>query len=274
MLSPNAAGPSTASTPHTATTARLQQLKSAGGCWANVTYQALGSLVLGLLAPGSDSAPASTPGSPAPVPELDAIPDLVPPSTDQPIPSEPPKQQPSGPLPVPTRLSLLRCVCHAVPPGMPPSQHVRLRGSTAHMAPTPAPADLATSHDLLWDAFQRNHFWYQMRSPEAITMACLAAAKPYFHGVTWSEFTVNVQDLELHPETSTISPWYCEHFDDGVVLNHPISLDVSTMDMDVFLAGFTRQGFDNKQQKEFENFFPKFDKSQHLYDYYKTVLQH
>jgi hypothetical protein len=60
---------------------------------------------------------------------------------------------------------------------------------------------------------------------------------------------VNVQDLKLHPKTGTISPWYWKCFDDGVVLNHPISLDVSTMDMDVFLAGFTCQGFDNKQAK-------------------------
>jgi hypothetical protein len=104
-------------------------------------------------------------------------------------------------------------------------------------------------------------------------MACLAVAKLYVHGVTWLEFTVNVQDLELHPETSTISPWYCEHFDNGVVLNHPISLNVSTMDMDVFLAGFTRQGFDNKHQKEFENFSPKYNKAQQ-YNYYKTVLRH
>jgi hypothetical protein len=62
-------------------------------------------------------------------------------------------------------------------------------------------------------------------------------------------------------------------FDNGVVLNHPISLDVSTMDMDVFLAGFTCQGFDNKRQKEFENFSPKYNKAQHLYDY-ETVLCH
>jgi hypothetical protein len=122
--------------------------------------------------------------------------------------------------------------------------------------------------------FQWDQFRYQMRSPETITIACLAAAKPYVHGVTRSEFTVNVQDLALHLETGTISPWYCKHFDNGVVLNHLISLDVSTMDMDVFLAGFTRQGFDNKHQKEFENFFPKYNKAQHLYDYYKTVLRH
>jgi hypothetical protein len=113
-----------------------------------------------------------------------------------------------------------------------------------------------------------------MWSPEAITIACLAAAKPYMHGVTWLEFTVNVQDLELHPETGTISPWYCERFDNGVVLNHLISLDVSTMDMDVVLAGFTCQDFDNKRQKEFEKFFPKYDKAEHLYDYYDTVLRH
>jgi hypothetical protein len=34
-------------------------------------------------------------------------------------------------------------------------------------------------------------FCYQMHSPESITMACIAAAKPYMHGVTWSEFTVD-----------------------------------------------------------------------------------
>jgi hypothetical protein len=128
-------------------------------------------------------------------------------------------------------------------------QYVPWHGSTACMALTPAPTDPATSHDLPWDAFQQYRFQYQMHSPEAIAMAHLAAAKPYVHGVTCSEFTVNVQDLELHPETGTISPWYCEHFDDGMVLNHPISLDVSTMEMNVFLAGFTRQGFDNKWQK-------------------------
>jgi hypothetical protein len=90
-------------------------------------------------------APASTPGSTALVPELDAIPDLVVPSTDSkiciPIPPEPPEPPFSGPLPVPMQLSLLCCVSHAVPPGMLPSQHVPWRGSTACMAPTPAPTD-------------------------------------------------------------------------------------------------------------------------------------
>jgi hypothetical protein len=37
---------------------------------------------------------------------------------------------------------------------------------------------------------------------------------------------VNVQDLKLHPETDTISPWYCKRFDDGMVLNQLGYLDV------------------------------------------------
>jgi hypothetical protein len=140
-----------------------------------------------------------------------------------------------------------------------------LRQPSATNAPGGAAPPAPTGDgDPSWDEFRRDNFRYRMRSPEAITMARLAAAKPYEHGVTWSEYTVNIQALELHPDTGTISPWYCERFDDGVVLNHPISLDVSTMDMDVFLAGFSCQGFNSKRQKEFENYFPKFDKSQHL----------
>jgi hypothetical protein len=157
----------------------------------------------------------------------------------------------SGLLSIPTRLSLLHCVGQVVPPSVQPLPHVTSRDSTARTEPSPPQADPAPSRDPPWDAVQQDRFRYQMQSPEAITIACLATAKPYVHGVTCWEFTVNVHDLELHLETSTISPWYCKGFDDGVVLNHPISLNVSTM------AGFTRQGFDNKCQKEFENFFPK-----------------
>jgi hypothetical protein len=198
--------------------------------------------------------------------------------TDQPalLPSalttpEPPL---SSPLPIPTQLSLLRRVGQVVPPGVQPLLRVTPRDSTARTEPSPPQADPAPSRDPPWDAFQQDRFRYQMRSPEAITKARLAAAKLYVHGVTWLEITMNVQDLELHLETGTISPWYCKRFDNGVVLNHLISLDVSTMDMDVFLAGFTRQGFNNKRQKEFENFFPKYNKAQHLYDYYEMVLRH
>jgi site-specific DNA-cytosine methylase len=58
-----------------------------------------------------------------------------------------------------------------------------------------------------------------------------------------------IQTLELHLETGTISPLHCEHFDHGVKLNHPISLNVSTMDIDMLLAGFSCQGFDKNAKR-------------------------
>jgi hypothetical protein len=90
-----------------------------------------------------------------------------------------------------------------------------------------------------------------MWSPEAITIACLIAAKPYVHGITSLEFTVDVHDLTL-----PISPWYCKHFDDSIVLNHLISLDVSTMDMDVFLAGLLAKALTISTRRN-SRFFPK-----------------
>jgi hypothetical protein len=267
--SPDATGYSTASTPCATAMACFRQLKSVSSRWANVMYHVLGSL-----APGS-LPPAWTPGDATSTPDPVLSPAA---GTDQPaLPlseSTTPEPPLSSLLPIPTRLLLLRHISQVVPPDVQPLPRVTSRELAARTEPSPPQADPAPSRDPPWDAFQQDRFRYRMQSPEAITMACLATAKPYVHGVTWSEFTVNVQDLELHPETGTVSPWYCECFDNGVVLNHPISLDVSTMDMDVFLAGFTCQGFDNKRQKEFENFFPKYDKAQHLYDYYETVLRH
>jgi hypothetical protein len=75
-------------------------------------------------------------------------------------------------------------------------------------------------------------------------------------------------------DTGTISPWYCECFDDGVILNHPIRLDVSTMDMEAFLAGFSRCSFDHTRQKYFELQFPAYKKTQHFYKYFDLVVWH
>jgi hypothetical protein len=159
-------------------------------------------------------APASTPGDTAPVPGYELIPDPVLPSADQPVllpsASTTPVPPLSGLLPIPTQLLLLRCVGQVIPPGVQPLPCVTPRDLTARMEPSPPQADPAPSRDPAWDAFQQDRFCYWMRSPEAITMAHLAVAKLYVHGVTWLDFTVNVQDLELHPETSTISPWYCK----------------------------------------------------------------
>jgi hypothetical protein len=59
------------------------------------------------------------------------------------------------------------------------------------------------------------------------TMKCKAAVKWESCSDTspcppWTESTVNPQDVQIHPDTGTISPWYCECFDDGVILNHPV----------------------------------------------------
>jgi hypothetical protein len=55
------------------------------------------------------------------------------------------------------------------------------------------------------------------------TMKCKAAVEwescsdsgPY---PLWSDLTVNLQDVQIHPDTGTISTWYCERFDDQVML--------------------------------------------------------
>jgi hypothetical protein len=205
--SPDATGYSTASTPRATATTRFRQLKSVSSRWANVTYRVLGSLAPGSLPPSSTPGDATSTPDPVLSPAAGPNQPVLPPSES--TTSEPPL---SSLLPIPTWLSLLRRVSQVVPPGVQPLQGVTSRELAAHTEPSPPQADPVPSRDPPWDAFQQDQFRYRMRSSEAITMACLAAAKPYVHGVTWSEFTVNVQDLELHLETSTISPWYCKRF--------------------------------------------------------------
>jgi hypothetical protein len=68
------------------------------------------------------------------------------------------------------------------------------------MALTPALTDPTMSHDPPWDAFQQDHSRYRMRSPEAVTMACLAAAVsgPKLHAVT----CVDAREGQVHPKLS------------------------------------------------------------------------
>jgi hypothetical protein len=102
-----------------------------------------------------------------------------------------------------------------------------------------------------WDAYCRD-FNYTMRCKATVERKRHSDTCLYPQGVSWSEFMVNLQEVQIHLDTGTISPWYCERFDYGVILNHLICLDVSTMDMEAFLAGFSSCGFDHTRQKYFE----------------------
>jgi hypothetical protein len=123
-----------------------------------------------------------------------------------------------------------------------------------------------------WDEYCRNSFSYTMKCKAAVEHEHCSDTSLYPQGVSWSEFTVNLQDVQIHPDTGTISPWYCECFDDGMILNHPIRLDVSTME--AFLAGFSWCSFDHTHQKYFELQFLAYKKTQHFYKYYDLVVQH
>jgi hypothetical protein len=99
-----------------------------------------------------------------------------------------------------------------------------------------------------------------MKCKAAVECKPCSDTSPYPQGVSWSEFTVNLQDVQIHPDTGTISPWCCECFDNGMILNHPICLDVSTMVMEAFLAGFLHYSFDHTRQKYFELQFLVYEK--------------
>jgi hypothetical protein len=84
-----------------------------------------------------------------------------------------------------------------------------------------------------WDEYHCNNFNYTMKCKAAVEQERCSDTSPYPQGFSWSEVTVNLQDVQIHPDTGTIYPWYCERLDDGVILNHPICLD-----MEAFLSSF------------------------------------
>jgi hypothetical protein len=103
-----------------------------------------------------------------------------------------------------------------------------------------------------WDEYHGDNFSYTMKCRATVEHNHCSDPSLYPQSVTWSKFTVNLQDVQIHPDTGTISPCYCECFNNDVILNHPIHLDVSTMGMLAFLAGFLHCSFDHTRQKYFE----------------------
>jgi hypothetical protein len=66
-----------------------------------------------------------------------------------------------------------------------------------------------------WDECFCNTVNYTMTCKGAVEWECCPDTSPY---PPWSEFTANLQDIQIHPDTGTISPWYCERFYDWLML--------------------------------------------------------
>ena len=130
-------------------------------------------------------------------------------------------------------------------------------------------------HNAPWDSFDRNGHSFPP-SREGV-IAQRGTPRPS-HGPTWFQFQVDpYQHVDVDTYSGTIAPWYSARAEFGLILNHPVPLNLPHIDQEFFLAQFLSVPFNAKNIKGFYDNFPKFPAKagrSHLLVYHSELVKY
>ena len=128
---------------------------------------------------------------------------------------------------------------------------------------------------LAWDTFNRDGHSYQ---PSREGIISQRPTPPVQHGPTWFQFQVDpYQQIDLDTTTGTIAPWFSPRANYGMILNHPVPLNLPHIVKEFFMAQFISVPFNAKNNKSFHDNFPKFPTTAtrgHLLVYHSELVKY